>query len=238
MGEIHHRPTYWAFNTELVRDPAFALTVGTIYMELPSNHQQNIDNFLIQNTCDKELVIQMLRDFFELGWPCKPTLEFFVAVWEVNQKLPSDKKLRIRLVDMQRPWEKIQKEGDWKAYDVDRDLFMAQNILKDRQSSRGKQRHGFFITGMGHAMEEFYYIDRVTPHESAGWYLKQALGDQLFTVFQHVPVMTNRGSVSGRLALGLIDTVFAQLEDRPVAFTLQNGPFVTLAFDGMPDRNI
>ena len=92
MGEIHNRPTYWAFNAELVRDPAFARTVGTIYMELPSNHQESIDRFLIQNTCEKEPVIQMLRDFFELGWPCKPTLDFFVAAWQVNQKLPSDMK--------------------------------------------------------------------------------------------------------------------------------------------------
>ncbi|MBN2592315.1 MAG: hypothetical protein JXA81_02325 [Sedimentisphaerales bacterium] len=238
MGEVHNRPRYWAFNAELVRDPAFAELVGTIYLELPLNHQENIDHFLSKAVCEKEIVINMLRDFMEWGWPCQPTLDFFIAVWETNQNLPEEKKIRIRLVDMQRPWEKILDRKDWGQYNVDRDFFMAQNILKDRRSSRGKQRHGFFITGMGHAMEEFYYIDHTTPHESAGWHLKQVLGDQLFTIFQHVPVMTNRGAVSGRLALGLIDTAFAQLEDRPVAFTLQNGPFGTLAFDGMPDGNI
>ena len=237
MGEVHNRPKYWAFNTELIRDPSFAKTVGTIYIELPLNHQSNIDDFLVKNTCEKEIVIQMLRDYFELGWPCKPTLDFFVAVWQVNQKLPSDKKLRIRLVDMERPWEKIKERKDWQQYNVDRDLFMAQNILKDRKRRQGKQRNGFFIVGMGHAMEELYFVDQKTPHESAGWHLKQALGDQLFTVFQHVPIMTNKGIVSGRLALGLIDTAFARLDDRPIAFTLQSGPFGTLPFDGMPDDN-
>jgi len=224
IGEIHHRPRYWAFNTELILDPAFAQTVGTIYMEMPSNHQSYIDRFLVQDTCDRQIVIRMLRDFFELGWPCKPTLDFFVATWQVNQKLPPDQKLRIRLVDMQRPWEKIQKRQDWRAYDVDRDLFMAENILEDRRASQDR-RHGFFIVGMGHAMEEFYYVDRKTPSKSAGWYLKQALGDQLFTVFQHAPVMTNSGSVRGRLALGLIDSAFAKLNDRTIAFTLEKGPF-------------
>ena len=110
MGEVHFRPRYWAFNTELVRDPAFAESVGTIYMELPLNHQSNIDNFLTQDTCEKKIVIQMLRDFFELGWPCKSTLDFFVAVWQVNQKLPSDKKLRIRLVGMHRYMLKNRKQ--------------------------------------------------------------------------------------------------------------------------------
>lgn len=237
MGEIHNRPKYWAFNTELIRDPSFAQTVGTIYIELPLNHQSNIDDFLVKDICEKEIIIQMLRDFFELGWPCKPTLDFFIAVWQVNQKLPSDKKLRIRLVDMQRPWEKIQKRKDWQQYDVDRDLFMAENILEDRRTSKDI-RHGFFIVGMGHAMEEFCYVDRKTLCKSSGWYLKQALDDQLFTVFQHAPVMTNRGNVRGRLALGLIDSVFARLEDRQLAFTLQKGPFGKLPFDGMPDGDV
>ncbi|UCF14516.1 MAG: hypothetical protein JSW59_13965 [Phycisphaerales bacterium] len=236
MGEIHNRPTYWAFNSEVVSDPAFAQTVGTIYMELPSNHQENIDRFLVQNTCDKELVIQMLRDFFEFGWSCKPTLDFFVAVWKVNQALPLNKKLRIRLVDMQRPWEKIQKMEDWQAYIVDRDRFMAKNILDDLGTKNDK-RNGFFVVGMMHAMEELH-INEGTQKPSAGWHLKQVLGDQLFTIFQHAPVMTNKGVTSGRLALGLIDAAFAKLEDRPIAFTLEEGPFGKLPFDGMPDADV
>jgi hypothetical protein len=234
MGEVHNRPAYWAFNSELVRDPAFARAVGTIYLELPSNHQQNIEAFLSRDTCQEDLVIQMLRDFFELGWPCKPTLEFFVAVWEVNQKLPGDQRLRVRLVDMQRPWEKIQKRQDWRAYDVDRDQFMAENVLADSRTCPDK-RHGFFVVGMGHAREELRCADQTTPCRSTGWYLKQALGEQLFTIFQHAPVMTNRGVTSGRLALGLIDSAFARLNDRPMAFTLRKGPFGKLPFDGMPD---
>lgn len=234
IGEIHHRPTYWAFNSALVRDSAFAESVGTIYLELPSNHQGAIDRFLTQATCEKELVIVMLRDFFELGWPCQPTLDFFVAVWEVNQALPAEKKLRIRLVDMPRPWEKIQKKEDWRAYDVDRGLLMARNILHDRRTTNDK-RNGLIIFGMAHAMEALYSIDQTTPRPSAGWRLQEALGDQLFTVFQHAPVITNSGVVSGRLALGLIDTAFAQLDDRPIAFSLTEGPFGELRFDGMPD---
>ena len=230
---MHNRPAYWAFNAQLVRDPAFARTVGTIYMELPSNHQESIDRFLTQDTCEKERVIRMLRDFFELGWPCQPTLDFFVAVWAVNQALPPAQKLRIRLVDMPRPWEKIQKRGDWQAYDVDRDSFMARNILDDLEANKDS-RHGFFIVGMGHAMENLYEDER-TPKPSAGCHLRKALGDQLYTILQHVPVMTNHGEVSGRLALGLIDTAFAKLDDRPMAFPLTEGPFGKLPFDGMPD---
>jgi hypothetical protein len=236
MGEAHNRPVYWAFNSELAREPAFARTVGTIYMELPSNHQAGIDKFLAQDTCEKELVVRMLRDFFELGWPCKPTLDFFVTVWEVNRALPSDKKLRIRLVDIQRPWEKIQKRQDWRASNVDRDQFMAQNILDDLRTKKDT-RNGFFIVGMRHAIEALRGPDG-KPKPFAGQRLRQALGDQLFTVFQHVPVTTNQGETSGRLALGLIDSAFAAIDDRPIAFTLEEGPFGELPFDAMPDDSL
>lgn len=236
MGEVHNRPNYWAFNAQLVRDPDFARTVGTIYLELPSNHQNNIDTFLAQDTCEKKRVIRMLRDFFELGWPCKPTLEFFITVWQVNQELPPDKKLRIRLVDKQRPWDKIQTREDRRAYDVDRDSLMAKNVLDDLGTRRDK-RNALFIVGMGHAMEALCFAEG-TPRPSAGWHLKQVLGDQLFTVIQHTPIITDRGVTSGRLALGLIDSAFAALDDRPVAFTLEDGPFGKLPFDGMPESNV
>ena len=111
---------------------------------------------------------------------------------------------------------------------------MAQNILHDRRTT-SDTRNGLIIYGMAHAMETLYSIDQTTPRPSAGWHLTEALGDQLFTVFQHAPVMTNRGVVSGRLALGLIDTALAQLDDRPIAFPLTEGPFGELPFDGMPD---
>ncbi len=237
MGEVHNRPTYWAFNRELVRDPAFAEVVGTIYLELPANHQRNIDAFLAAGTCQKDLVIQMLRDYHDGGWPNQSTLEFFVTVWEVNQKLPADKRLRLCLVDQQWPWEKIRTRADWRPYWVDRDSFMAENILKDRQTSADK-RHGFFIVGMQHAMEGLYLGDQTTVRDCAGARLRQALGDQLFTVFQHAPVITNNNETRGRLALGLIDSALAQLQDRPVAFTLREGPFGKLPFDGMPDAKV
>jgi len=240
IGEIHNRPRYWAFNSSLVADPDFARHVGTIYMELPSNHQSNIDAFLAQTTYEKELVIQMLRDFFELGWPCKPTLEFFVSVWQVNQQLPSDKKLRIRLVDMQRPWEKIQKHEDWRQYNVDRDQYMAENIIRDIQSHPDEKRNGLFIVGIGHTALHFdlsFFGDY--PLKTAGWHLQQKLGaENVYAIMQHRCVMTNKGDVGGRLQLGLFDSAFSKLDDKPIAFTLEQGPFGKQIYDGEPDKPV
>lgn len=50
MGEVHNRPRYWAFNSSLVRDKAFAERVGVIYMKLPSNDQGLVEQFLAAPT--------------------------------------------------------------------------------------------------------------------------------------------------------------------------------------------
>ena len=235
LGEVHNRPRYWALNTALVRSPEFRRTVGAIYLEFPINDQPLLDRFLASPTNDPGPVIEMLRDMFELGWPDQPTVEFCQAVWEANQNLPQEEWVRIVLVDMERPWSRIQKREDWRQYDVDRDAFMAQNILRDQQAHASDQRHALFIVGWMHALKNL--TDAAgEPMKSASWHLRAALGEtNVLAVFPHCPVMANRGAVSGRLGLGLFESAFAALGNRPLAFPLGRGPFGELPFDASMD---
>ncbi len=238
MGEVHHRPRYWAFNSSQVAEPGFAKRVGTIYMELPSNDQALIDRFLADDECDTMLVIQMLRDMLWMGWPDQPMLDFFTTVWKVNQELEPDKGLRIVLVDMERPWEKIQNRGDWRQYDVDRNQYMADNIVRDIQEHPGEKRNGLFIVGVGHTGLDLSFYGG-SPLKTAGWHLRQKLGaDNVYAVFQHRCVMTNMGRVDGRLCLGLFDSAFAELDNKPIAFPLDTGPFGKEPYDASPDRPV
>ena len=43
LGEVHHRPRYWAFDSSLVHDQAFAQRAGVIYLELRSNDQALVE---------------------------------------------------------------------------------------------------------------------------------------------------------------------------------------------------
>jgi len=235
LGEVHNRPRYWAFNTALVRAPEFARKAGVIYLEFPINDQPLMDRFLAAPTNDPLPVVEMLRDMFELGWPDQPTVEFCQAVWEVNQTLPKDQRLRIVLVDMERPWKKIQKREDWRKYRVDRDAFMAENILRDLHQPGHDQRHALFIVGWMHAMKNLTH-PAGEPIGSAGRRLQEALGaTNVLAVFPHCPVMANRGDVNGRLALGLFETAFAAFTNRPMAVPLDHGPFGELPFDASMD---
>jgi len=238
MGEVHHRPRYWAFNSSLVADPDFAKYIGTIYMELPSNDQKLIDMFLAGDKCDKSLVIKTLRDMLWLGWPDKPMLDFFIAVWKANQNQLAEKRLRIVLVDMERPWEKIQKHGDWKQYDVNRDWYMADNIVRDIQEHPNEKRNRLFIVGVGHTGLNLEYYGG-HPLKTAGWHLREKLGaNNVYAIFPHRCVMTNKGRVDGRLCLGLFDSAFAQLNNKPIAFPLNTGPFGKEPYDASPDKPV
>jgi len=235
MGEIHHRPLYWAFNSLLVTDSNFPKSVGTIYMELPSNDQSLVDKFLEASSLDPKPVIEMLRDIFEMGWPDQPMLDFFLTVWMVNQNLPKEQKIRIVLVDMKRPWKEIIERGDWKKYDVDRDKLMAENIISYIKEHPQEKRHSLFIVGVGHSMLNFKYAEG-TSVKKAGWYLGEKLGrENIYSIFPHMPVQTNMGQVSGRLCLGLFDSAFTELGNKPVAFDIFTGPFGSQPFDAMPD---
>ncbi len=235
LGEVHNRPRYWAFNTALVRSPEFARRAGVIYLEFPINDQSLMDQFLAAPTNDPTPVIEMLRDMFENGWPDQPTVEFCQAVWEVNQTLPKEQRLRIELVDMERPWKKIQERKDWRKYDVDRDAFMAENIRRDLRKHRDDKRHALFIVGWMHARKNLTNPGG-DPIKSAGWHLQAALhATNVLVVFPHCPVMANRGGVNGRLALGLFDSAFAALNNRPMVFPLDHGPFGELPFDASMD---
>jgi len=236
IGEIHHRPRYWAFNSSLVTDPNFPKRVGAIYLELPSHDQHLVDQFLASSQCDTASVIEMLRDNLWMGWPDQAMLDFFLTVWMVNQDLKPEQKLRIVLVDMQRPWGKIEKRQDWSQYEVDRDQLMAKNIVRDIRQDPNEKRNGLFIVGVGHAALSSKYLVG-WPILTAGWYLRQQLGaENVYAIFQHRPVMTNMGRVDGRLCLGLFESAFAAAGNKPVAFPLDASPFGKEPYDADPDR--
>jgi hypothetical protein len=234
LGEIHHLAHSWAFATALVGAPEFARRAGAIDLELPCNDQPLVDRFLAAAKYDPAPVVETLRDMSETGSPDQPILDFFRTVWELNQKLPGPQRLRINLVDMARPWKEIRRREDWRKYDVDRNRFMAENVVRDLEEHAADKRHVLFIVGFAHA-----WVNLTSPGgepmKSAGWHLRQKLGEQnVFAVIPHGPVQPNVGEASGRRAMGLFDTAFAAVGNKPMAFPLDRGPFGKELFDPDP----
>ena len=71
--------------------------------------------------------------------------------------------------------------------------------------------------------------------KSSGWHLGEKLGKtNVYAVFPHSPVLSNRGEVSGRIALGLFETAF-DVDEPALAFPLDHGPFGEQVFDASLD---
>jgi len=230
---VHHRPRYWAFNKSLISDPEFSKTVGTIYLELPANKQSAVNKFLANKKLDKSLPIEVLRDMLWMGWPDKPMLDFFVEVWFANQKLAFDDRIRIVLVDVERPWSKIHDSNNLPFSGIDRDKYMAEKIINDLQKNRDG-RNCIFIVGFAHAFKNLRYTNG-DPFKTAGYYLKEAIGkEKIHCIFPHTCIMNNFGHVQERLCMGLFESAFDKMGNREIAFPLDKGPFGREEFDAMP----
>lgn len=235
LGELHHRPRYWELAKELVRRPEFGREAGVIYMELSSNDAPLIERFLAAAEYDPSPAIEALRGTLWMGWPDQAMLEFFETVWRVNQGPPRERRVRIVPVDMARPWKDIRVREDWRRYEVDRDACMAGNIERDLADHASDPRHALFIVGYLHASKDLTAAYG-EPFGSAGRHLREKLGNNaVFTVFPHSPVVSNNGETKGRIALGLFESAFAELGNRPMAFSLDRGPFGEQVFDASPD---
>ena len=235
VGEVHHRPLYWSLDSGLVRAVEFPKLAGVIYLELPSNDQTLVDEFLAAPEYAPKPVIDLLRDNLWMGWPDQPMLDFFKTVWEVNLPLPAERRLRIVLVDMERPWKLIRTREDLRKYDVGRNQYMAANIARDLERHSADARNALFIVGWMHATRHLTEAGGGAI-ESAAWHLGRSLGEtNVFAVFPHCPIMANMGGAKGRLAQGLFDSAFAALSNRPVALPLDHGPFGQARFDASLD---
>jgi hypothetical protein len=238
MGELHHRPRYWAFNASLVEAVDFARNVGAIYLELPSSDQALVDQFLNSSRLDPEPVIEMLRDMLWAGWHDQSMLDFFVTVWNVNRSLPLGQKLRLVLVDPRPAWRDVKERADARKGDFLRDRKMAGAILRDLRAHRDDPRHGFFIVGLMHAMLDIRSYEG-EPRNTAARFLRQKLGmEAVYAIHQHRPVRFGDWQRLERPALGLFDSAFAALDGRPIAFPLNHGPFGQVILDDFLDGRL
>lgn len=231
VGHVPNRPSYWRFLADAVEDPRFAQRTGVIFVQFPSNDQALVDRFFSADSPDTVPLIEMLRNADWMGCPDQAVLEFFQSVWKANQPLPAAKRVRVVLIDQQRPWKLIREAGDLRAYDVNRDEAMAHLVLRDRLQHSRDLRSGWMIVDFTSAMRNLRWRADDKPVKTAAWNISQVLGEDCFSIVEHLPQISSRGTVSGRAARGLFDSAFRAANNKPGGFALANSPFGGEPFD-------
>lgn len=224
-GEIHQRKASWDFLQEIVKDKRFAKNIGVIFMEMASHKQNDINRFLANDTIDKELLLNVFREYMVGGWIDKGMFDFVECVWQTNKKMPKGKKIKIIAADTPRPFSTFQSKEDMRNSDAkyDRDEFMASTIINYLESKKDK-RNALFIVGSGHTCK---------TTQSAGSILSKKMSHNLYSIFQHSPRVEEGATIYERIRHGIFDYAFYKLENKSVAFELKNSPFGKEPFDGL-----
>lgn len=243
-GEYHRRKVSWDMLRRLITMPDFPKVCGTIFMELPSREQSVMDVFLKSDSINSELILNIFRNEQPLGWWDKGEYEFICDVWQLNQHLPKNERIKIILVDFQIPYSQIQTaeqfhEATLKA--KNRNTHMA-DIIEQYINTKRDSRNCLFLVGCAHAYKSgMAGIASMggdgKEHMTAGAQLAKRLKPQsLFTVFQHVMPRDNSGGHESIIRGGIFDKAFAENDNRPVGFLLQDSPFGKEPFDGIYEQ--
>ena len=236
-GEYHRRQVSWDMLKRLISLPDFSDKVGGIFMELPSWHQSTMDKFMASDTLNPNLIIQIFQDEQLNGWWDRGEFEFICLLWELNQSLPDNKKIKVLLADYQVPYSQIT-NGEEAREAEDRNTHMA-NVVVNTVRNSADTRNFLFLVGCAHAYKSnqsgfasaaFGKDDELT----AGAQITNALGtDNVFTVFQHVMPGGNHGGEKSAIRGGIFDKAFELNGNRPIGFKLADSPFGAEPFDGI-----
>lgn len=240
-GELHNRQKSWELMKNVVNDSKFHKEVGTVFMELSSDKQSDLDAFFKKKSLDKELILNIFRDNQIYGWYDRGMYEFLMELWKVNKKLSSQNQIRVVAVDEPRPFKTFKNREEKEAHfnqTLERNDQMAKIILQTVRSENDK-RNNLFIVGVAHAYKST--LQNMAIGSQKGKMKPTAASqlaaifpkDEVFTIIQHIPIVSNNGTVHGATRNGIFDYAFSVVGNKPIAFNLKNSPFGKEPFDAL-----
>lgn len=240
-GELHRRKSSWDLWKRVVSDPRFAQRVGIVFLELSADRQPDMDEFFRAREPDGERILEIFRSVQLDGWYDRGMYEFLMTLWERNHALPEGEKIEVVLVDEPRPFGSFRTAADLEAHFdslPDRNVQMA-SVIAETIRHESPDRNSVFIVGAGHAYKSAVPGIAVggrhrQPAPSAAAQLVALFSDaDVFSIFSHMPMISNNGTAFGRPRHGAFDRAFAQLGNRPITFNLRQSPLADEPFDGI-----
>ena len=165
--------------------------------------------------------------------------EFLIELWKLNKTLPEGKRLSVVCVDEPRPFKSFKNYEEMKTHFdsiLDRNEQMAK-IISETIFTKKDIRNSLFIVGNGHAYKSpvpGFGVGRLESKPTAAAQLSKIFSpEEVFSIFQHCPTISNNGTIHGLIRNGLFDSVFAKFGNTPLAFKLKDSPFGIEPFDGL-----
>lgn len=151
LGEgPHGNEQGYAFRLALIRHPRFATLVNDIVVECGNGrYQSRLDQFIAGETLAESQVREMLLDSSIQTSSCERPIygDFLRAVRELNQTLPSERRIRVLIGAPPVIWEKTRTRAEFLRQVLNRDRWVANLV---RHESLEKNRRAFIVYGDGH----------------------------------------------------------------------------------------
>ena len=242
---LHHAYEPFEFYRHLILNKEFREKAQYVFLEVFGiTSQPYIDNYLNATVKDSTLLLKVFQDNFSgYGWRYETYLDLLATVWDVNQELPEDKKLKVIAVDQPIYWEGIHTRQDYDLFQeslIGRDYFMYKKItsvLNDFTSDR----KGIFLTNTRHAYKNIKNADGHLYWNTATFFNYLHPGKtysiRIHNAALYIEKLKHEGKAKTsegldrvsykwvRMDKGLWDQAFKEKGNKPVALPLKNNAF-------------
>ncbi len=247
----HMEFTQYELFLEIAKDSFFINNVGNIYTEVGVvNMNEEINSFLQSKQQDsistRKRITRIFRDIdFTPYWHCYNFPWFLNELYNLNQNLPINKKIKLHPVDASFNWTNYKTALEYEKFDNsldNRDSIMVNNIIQlfneQKKDSTGRKKALIIMNYRHSFLEDYEYINPENgSRENVGRYLADEYGDQVSSVYimgLAFPKQDEYTVVKG----GKWDALFENSNKTNIGFNLKNSPFGTEGFDVIPIDSI
>lgn len=219
--------------------------IDLILKLIPLLQQNGINNLAIEfgNYEDQYLVDSLLNlPFFDRNlarqiifnsshfWGFAEYIDIYRVAWEVNHTSTLSSKNRFRVVNLGAVYDPCKEGGAWR--DIDPDIYMADVIFKEIVSQNVK---ALIYSGNHHAFTKYhqplYDFDKDTlfglNNTRMGNVIYDSLNDKVFNIYLHAAWISDKGWDENSVlpVNGVIDSIMALCNNKPIGFDVVNSPF-------------
>jgi hypothetical protein len=227
LGEPHWNKHDADFVASLVPD-LYKNGIKNIAVEFYAHANQAIvDSLLTAKEWNEQLLYHHLSRSYAVWWGYVEYLNLFKNVWRFNQTLKENQP-EFRVVLLQYELD-FCKKGIERFGGIDPDLFMA-NVLEKEVISKNEKV--LVHLGMHHAFSTYRQpiydfkegkFIRFNPDERTGNIIYDKYPEKTFTISLHYPWISDKGfETRVKPVNGVIDSVMARLDNRPMGFDAKN----------------
>ena len=191
--------------------------------------QYLVDSLLNLPVFDRNLARQIIFNSSHF-WGFAEYIDIYRVAWEVNHRSALSTKNRFRVVNLGAVYDPCKEGGAWR--DIDPDIYMADVIFKEIVSKNVKT---LIYSGNHHAFTKYhqplYDFDKDTlfglNNTRMGNVIYDSLNDKVFNIYLHAAWISDKGWNENSVlpVNGVIDSIMALCNNKPVGFDVVNSPF-------------